>query len=138
MQRRCDRNRKRSKRRAIYCPIHNCYLNSVSPKYSLFADQAQQLRQRGMGRKSALMLIAERGTVALEGEWLEAFWCDYCEETQWYHVRKTGDRKYELELAPPELWQQAQGVHPHSNPSVGEFTLRQSRRVGIRTSIIGE
>ena len=135
MQRRCDRNRKRSKRRAIYCPIHQCYLNSVSPKYSLFTDCAQQLRQRGMGRKSALMLIAERGTISLEGEWLEAFWCDCCQATQWYHVKKTGDRSYELELVPPGLWQQAQGVHTHSNPSVGEYTLRQSRMVKIRDSI---
>lgn len=127
MPRRCDRNRKRSKRRAIYCPIHQCCLNSVSPKYTLFTDSAQQLRQRGITRKSALMLIAERGTIALDREWLEAFWCDFCEETQWYHIKKTGDRTYKLEIAPPELWQQVQGViHPHGNPSVGEFTRRQS------------
>jgi hypothetical protein len=103
----------------------------VSPKYSLFADRAQHLQQRGMGRKSALMLVAERGTISLNGEWLEAFWCDRCQETQWYHVRKTGDRTYEVELAPPELWQQVQGViQPHGNPSVGEFTRRQARSKG--------
>jgi hypothetical protein len=65
VQKRCDRNRKRSKRRAIKCPIH-----------------------------------------------------DY-------------ESRYQLSLAPAEIWQQATGViHPHRNPSVGEFTYRQSRMLG--------
>ncbi|KAF3889686.1 MULTISPECIES: hypothetical protein [Nostocales] len=132
MQRRCDRNRKRSKRRAIYCPIHGCNLDSVSQKYTLFADKAGQLQQRGMGRKSSLLLIGRKTTVLLTGEWLEAFWCQHCQETKWYHVRK-GDNIYELSVAPLELWQQAMGVIPlQGNPSVGEFSLRHSRKVGNR------
>lgn len=129
MERRCDRNRKRSKRRAIYCPIHACYLDSVSPKYPLFADQAGQLQQRGLNRKSALMLIATQTAVPLQGEWLEAFWCEQCQETNWYHVsRKAGEQTYTVRLAPAALWQQAQGVtSPYGNPSVSEFTRRQSR-----------
>lgn len=133
MQRRCDRNRKRSKRRAIYCPIHRCCIDSVSPKWSLFADHAQQLQQRGVGRKSAMMLIATQGTIALEGEWLEAFWCQHCQATNWYHVRKIGVRTYDVESVPQELWQQVNGVmHPNGNPSVSEFTLKQARGVGDR------
>ena len=129
MQRRCDRNRKRSKRRAIYCPIHGCYLDSVSQKYRLYADRAGQLQQRGIGRKNALILVANKTAVALEGEWLEAFWCDRCQQTKWYHVRKN-DRTYETSLAPQELWKQVTGVIlPGGNPSVGEFTRRQSRMV---------
>lgn len=129
--RRCDRNRKRSKRRAIYCPIHGCYLDSASPKRSLFADRPGHLQQRGMGRKSALMLMANQSTVPLDGEWLEAFWCNLCQETNWYHVHKTGDRTYQLSLAPQELWQRAQGViDPKGNPSVSEFTRRHSRLLG--------
>ncbi|MBD2437163.1 hypothetical protein [Nostoc sp. FACHB-110] len=128
MQRRCDRNRKRSKRRAIYCPIHGCYLDSMSQKYNLFADQAGQLQQRGINRRNALMLVASQTAVHLEGEWLEAFWCDQCQQTKWYHVRKTDERVYEIKLAPPELWQQVTGViDPQGNPSVGEFTRRHSR-----------
>ncbi|MBU7587100.1 MAG: hypothetical protein KAF91_30345 [Nostoc sp. TH1S01] len=128
MQRRCDRNRKRSKRRAIYCPIHSCYLDSVSQKYPIFADQPGQLQQRGISRRNALMLVASQTAVLIEGEWLEAFWCDKCQQTKWYHVQKFGDRTYKLSLAPQELWQQVTGViHPHGNPSVGEFTRRQSR-----------
>jgi len=126
--RRCDRNRKRSKRRSIYCPIHNCYLDSVSQKYPLYADQAGQLQQRGMSSKRSRLVISSHGTVPIQGEWLEAFWCDHCEETKWYHVSKVGDRGYTLRLAPRELWQQVPGViQPSGNPSVGEFTRRQAR-----------
>ncbi|WP_071191466.1 hypothetical protein [Trichormus sp. NMC-1] len=130
MQRRCDRNRNRSKRRAIYCPVHGCDMNSMSQKYGLFAERAGQLQQRGMRRKQALMLVAAKTAVAIEGEWLEAFWCDNCQETKWYHVCKH-QSVYELSLAPAELWQQATGViNPHRNPSVGEFTFRQSHVIG--------
>lgn len=128
MQRRCDRNRSRSKRRAIHCPIHGCYLDSVSQKYPIFADQAGQLQERGISRKQALLLVATKTAVPLEGEWIEAFWCNECQATHWYHVRKTGERTYEVKLAPSELWQQVHGViQPAGNPSVGEFTRRHSR-----------
>ncbi|KOP23870.1 hypothetical protein AMR41_23805 [Hapalosiphon sp. MRB220] len=134
MQRRCDRNRKRSKRRAIYCPIHGCYLDSVSQKYPLFADRPGQLQQRGIGRQTALLLVAHKTAVPLEGEWLEAFWCDQCQEKKWYHLKKR-DRVYEVSIAAPELWQQAMGViYPEGNPSVGEFTRRHARMVGCKSS----
>ncbi|EGJ30456.1 MULTISPECIES: hypothetical protein [Moorena] len=129
---RCQRNRKRSKRRAILCPIHGCYLDSVSQKYRLFADRAGQLQERGVPQKYALMLIASKTTVAIEGEWLEAFWCSQCQESKWYHVCKSGDRIYKVSLAPAELWQQVTGViDPNGNSSVGEFTRRQSKRIGF-------
>ncbi|MCP6758089.1 MAG: hypothetical protein NHB32_04785 [Fischerella sp. CENA71] len=134
MQRRCDRNRKRSRRRAIYCPIHGCYLDSVSQKYPLFADRPGQLQQRGIGRQTALFLVAKKTAVPLEGEWLEAFWCDQCQEKKWYHLKKR-DRVYEVSIAAPELWQQAMGViYPEGNPSVGEFTRRHARMVGCKSS----
>lgn len=76
------------------------------------------------------MLVASKTAVPLEGEWLEAFWCRECQQSRWYHVRKH-DRNYEVSLAPPELWQQATGViNPQGNPSVGEFTRKQSRMLG--------
>lgn len=134
MQRRCDRNRKRSKRRAIYCPTHSCYLDSVSQKYPMFADQPGQLQQRGMSRRSALMLVKTQTAVLIEGEWLEAFWCEECQQTKWYHVRKSGDRTYELMLAPQKLWQQVTGVtDPRGNPSVGEFTRRNAKMISYNS-----
>ncbi len=131
LEKRCDRNRKRSKRRPIYCLVHGCCIDSVSQKYTLFAEHAGQLQQRGMGRKTALMVMSTRVTVGLKGEWLEAFWCNECQKTKWYLVQKH-DLTYELSIAPSELWQQVSGViQPHGNPSVGEFTLRQSRMTGF-------
>ncbi|GAB4466004.1 MAG: hypothetical protein OHK0037_21320 [Elainellaceae cyanobacterium] len=77
--------------------------------------------------------MADRAAVPLEGEWLEAFWCGECQATNWYHVRKERDRNlYEISLAPDELWRQAVGVVSiEGNPSVGEFTRKQARRLTI-------
>ncbi|MEO1146757.1 MAG: hypothetical protein AAFY26_14315 [Cyanobacteria bacterium J06638_22] len=103
----------------------------MSQKYALFADRAAQLQQRGVSRKSSLLLLSSYRTVSLQGEWLEAFWCTHCQRTTWYHVCKTGDRTYSLSAAPRELWQQVHGVVKTSgNPSVSEFTKRQSRSAG--------
>jgi hypothetical protein len=136
LQKRCDRNRKRSKRRSIYCPIHGCHLHSVSQKHPLYADRAEQLQERGIARKYALLAVATRTTVTLTGEWLEAFWCDECHSTEWYYVRRLEGNRYEVSLAPPELWQQAIGViHPQGNPSVSEFTrkiARQTKYQGVK------
>ena len=134
--RRCDRNRKRSKRRAIYCPVHGCFLHSVSQKYKLFASHPGQLQKKGIGRQNALILIASQTAVLLEDEWLEAFWCDECQQTKWYHVIKnTNDNhqnleriSYSISVAPPHLWEQAVGVdEARGNPSVSEFSRRHAR-----------
>lgn len=134
MQKRCNRNRKRSKRRAIYCPLHGCYLDSVSQKYSLYASQVEHLQQHGVGRRNALMLMASQTAVLLNNEWLEAFWCDRCQKTKWYHVRSQ-DGTYHISVVPQELWQRAVGtISCEGNPSVGEFTRRQARTSGYTLS----
>ncbi len=128
-----SRNRKRSKRRAIYCPIHGCYMDSVSQKYTMYAETADHLQERGVGRRTAQLLMATHTTVSLTGEWLEAFWCEGCQQTEWYHVKRIGNSAYELKPAPAELWHQVQGViHPHGNPSVGEFTRKASKMSGYQ------
>jgi hypothetical protein len=65
---------------------------------------------KGIGRQNALILIATKTTVSLEGEWLEAFWCDRCEQTKWHHVKKSvsgaSPREactYKVSVASPEL-----------------------------------
>jgi hypothetical protein len=99
----------------------------------MFAERSSQLQQRGMSRRSAMMLVATRTAVPLEGEWLEAFWCIECQQTKWYHVIKRDSRTYEISLAPRELWEQVTGVvYPQRNPTVGEFTHRQARFVGYK------
>jgi hypothetical protein len=126
--RRCDRNRKRSTRRGIFCPTHGCYLDSVSQKHALFADQVEQLRDRGINRKNALMLFSSRTTVSLVGEWLEEFWCSECRGRTWYHIHLQRN-VYQVKLAPQKLWQQAAGViDPIGNSSVGEFTRNSAKR----------
>lgn len=118
LQRRCDQNRKRSKRRSIYCPIDGCYLHSVSPKYSLF-DSIDLLKQKKFKMASK--------TIHLTGEWLEAFWCDRCQKTQWYHRLKPDNYTYKVSVAPPQIWQQAVGVvHTEGNPTVSEFIQRNA------------
>ncbi|WP_265266429.1 hypothetical protein [Spirulina subsalsa] len=107
----------------------------MSQKYTLYTESPGTLQSRGISRLSALMLVASHTAVPLVGEWLEAFWCNECQETRWYYVRKVGERVYEVQLAPRELWMQATGViNPEGNPSVGEFTRRQARAAnsGIR------
>ena len=99
----------------------------------MFADQAGQLQQRGMSRRNALMLVSSQTTVAIQGEWLEAFWCEDCQKTTWYHVRKCDDRTYDISVAPQELWQQVSGVIDSlGNPSVGEFTRKSARQFGYQ------
>ena len=126
MQNRCGRNRQRPKRRAIYCPVHKCSLESVSQKYQLYADSPEHLQQSGVGKRSAQMLISAQGSVTLNGEWLEKFWCSSCQESNWYHIRKCLST-YQCNVAPREMWQRAVGVSdPQGNPSVGEFTRRHA------------
>lgn len=124
LHKRCDQNRKRSKRRSIYCPIDGCYLHSVSQKYSLFAN-VDLLKQKKVSRKNTN--LAPESTVNLKGEWLEAFWCDRCQKTQWYHVQKLNDSTYKVSVATAQIWQQAVGVaHTEGNPSVSEFTRKNA------------
>jgi hypothetical protein len=133
------RNRQRSKRRSLYCPRHGCYLDSVSRKYNLFADQVEQLQQRGLSHKNASLVFSSRRTVSLTGEWVEEFWCNECQSTEWYHVRRLdgggSSRAAAFHLAPvaPELWQQVTGaIEANGNPSVGEFTRTQAKATGYR------
>jgi hypothetical protein len=127
------RKHRRSNRRQIYCPAHACYLDSVSRRYRLFADTVDQLRTRGVSHQQALLLCATNTTVSLEGEWLEKFWCDCCQMSEWYHVAKSGERSYAISKAPRELWQQVSGViDAEGNPSVGEFTRRSAGMNGYQ------
>lgn len=130
MGRRCDRNRKRSKRRAILCPIHNCYLDSVSQKHAIYSNQASQLQQQGIGKQASRRILATQPEVIHSNHWLEAFWCEECQDVKWYYIHKT-DRTYQVSIPPNELWQRAMGVtDPRGNPSVGEFTRKQARMAG--------
>lgn len=113
---------------------YGCYLDSVSQKHAIYADQVEQLRQRGFTHKIASLILANRTTVGIQGEWLEAFWCSHCQDKQWYYVRKQ-DNRYLVCLAPTELWQNAAGVIlPQGNPSVSEHTQRSASQYRLKSS----
>ena len=104
-------------------------MDSVSQKHRLFADQAMQLQQRGVSRLTASLLITTHTTIPIQGEWLEAFWCEHCQQKNWYYIQQTEAGKYSISLAPKELWQQVTGViDANGNPSVGEFTRKNARQ----------
>ena len=132
----------RLQRRAIFCPIHGCPIDSVSQKYSLFADHIQQLQDRGISKRHASLLLSDRTTVSLTGEWVESFWCDHCQKTEWYHVKRStvlgkSQSQYDVSLVSPEVWQHVTGVMDvHGNPSVSAFTLRHSRMMQDRKSVV--
>ncbi len=127
------RNRNRSKRRPIYCPQHGCYLDSVSCKHPLYADSPEHLQQRGISRFGSKLLLLNNASVPLAGEWLEEFWCQECQQSNWYHVHRSEGNVYTVKLAPAHLWKRATGViNPERNPSVGEYSYRQSRMSGRR------
>jgi hypothetical protein len=104
-------------------------MDSVSQKHRLFADQAIQLQQRGLKRLDASMLIATHTTVPIQGEWLEAFWCEECQQKNWYYIQQIKAGEYSISLVPKELWQRVTGViDANGNPSVGEFTRKNARQ----------
>jgi hypothetical protein len=104
-------------------------MDSVSQKHRLFADQAIQLQQRGLKRLEASILIATHTTVPIQGEWLEAFWCEECQQKNWYCVQQLEEGNYNISPAPKELWQRVTGViNADGNPSVGQFTRKNARQ----------
>ncbi len=135
---RTKRNRNRSKRRQILCPLHGCQMDSVSAKHSIFGDRVEHLQQAGFDRGLANLLMDEHTTISIPGEWLEKFWCLECDQSEWYRVKRYhrpgggGAAQYFVEIAAQELWQRVAGVHdPMGNPSVGEFTRKQAKAKGM-------
>ncbi|MFN5194651.1 MAG: hypothetical protein ACK5E6_09530 [Cyanobacteriota bacterium] len=126
--------RRRPRRRELFCPLHPEHrLYSVSPKHHLYLTDAGQLVIRGLRRsRAAEVMQAYRHVVPLNDEWLEAFWCDGCATTTWWHVKRHDRLEYSLQVVSRELWENATGViRPEGNPTVSQFTRRQARATGI-------
>lgn len=93
------------------------------------ADLKVVATDRGMSRRVSVMVMADFTTVPLTGEWLECFWCEECQQNEWYWVAQGEDRSYAVSRVPEDLWQQAQNVIlPNGNPTVSEFTRKQAKR----------
>ena len=98
-QKRSTRNRKRSKRRAIFCPVHSSYLESRSPKYKLSSCQE--------GHDAGRMDSVDDGEMPpFLYEWIEAFWCPECQVEGWYYVKENPPRCYAVKQVSAELCQQ--------------------------------
>ncbi len=132
---RSRRNRRRSRRRELLCPLHpEIKLLSVSAKHRLYATEVGQLLIRGLSRRrSDELLQAYRHVLPLENEWLEAFWCEGCGCSRWWHVQRHGGLEHSLRPVPRELWEQASGViRPEGNPTISQFSRRQARATGVQ------
>ncbi len=129
------RNRRRSRRRELLCPLHpESRLLSVSAKHRLYATEVGQLLIRGLSRRrSDELLQAYRHVLPLENEWLEAFWCESCGSSRWWHVQRHGGLEHSLRPVARELWEQASGViRPEGNPTISQFSRRQARATGVQ------
>jgi hypothetical protein len=130
-----SKTRSRSRRRVLFCPHHpEERLLSVSQKHHLYLTDVGHLVVRGLSRKKAdEILQAHRRVVALTDEWLECFWCESCQSSTWWHVRRHDRLSYSLSVVERELWEQASGViRPEGNPSVSQFSRREARATGVQ------
>ena len=129
-----SRNRRRSKRRQLHCPIHpDQKIVSVSAKHFLYLTDVGQLVLKGFSRRRADELLAAYNQVLpLTDEWLECFWCEVCGSSSWWHVRRHDRLDHSLSPVCRDLWLQASRVIlPEGNPSISEFSRRQARAVGV-------
>jgi hypothetical protein len=128
------RSRRRPRRRELFCPSHpEAKLISVSGKHHLYLTDVGQLVIRGLSkRKADEILAAFNHVVPLSNEWLECFWCDDCQDSKWWHVKRNDRLSHTLHPAPRELWEQATGViRPEGNPTISQYTRRHARASGV-------
>lgn len=87
------------------------------------------------------MHVASETTALLQNEWLEAFWCDKCQETKWYHVKKVGFSdaqsnsariSYEVSVASRSDWQQSTSVIFPAQLSVNHKLLGTTEKQGFQ------
>lgn len=127
--------RSRSRRRVLLCPLHpEERLLSVSQKHHLYLTDVGQLVLRGLSRRKADEVLKAFGCVLpLTDEWLECFWCEACDASTWWHVRRHDRLTHTLSPVPRGLWEQASGViRPEGNPTVSQFTRRHARASGVQ------
>ncbi|MCX5967593.1 MAG: hypothetical protein NTV57_08135 [Cyanobacteria bacterium] len=99
-------------------------------KYFLHLLTPEELVARGMPASKAKLVINAFQVLVLSNEWLEELYCASCGQKRWYHLTKAPDSAISLRLASRDLWSQVAHVDPTMpNPTVGEFTRREARRL---------
>lgn len=88
---------------------------------------------RGMPHKRARLVIQAYPVMVLSQEWLEELFCPSCGHSRWCHITRHGRAQHTVKWAPRELWEKVAHVDPLvSNPTVSQFTRRESRRTNLR------
>ena len=86
-----------------------------------------------MSDKKARLVIQAYPVLVLSAEWLEELFCPQCGTSRWCHVSKAEAGNLQVRWAERDLWQQVAHVDPLlPNPTVGEYTRRQARRLSNR------
>ena len=129
-----SRGRQRPKRRELFCPTHpEQRIEGNGKKYFLHLLTPEQLKVRGMGDKTAKLVIQAYPVLVLSNEWLEELFCPKCACNRWCHVTKHDKAQHSVRWAPRHLWQQVAHVDEVTcNPTVGEFTRRSARRPNLK------
>ena len=124
------RRNRRPKKRELWCPAHpEQRIEGNGKKYFLHLLKPEQLKARGMPDKKAKLVIDAYPVLVLSNEWLEELFCPQCGTSTWCHVIKHDRVQHTVRWAPRDLWMQVAHVDPVvANPTVSEFTRRESRR----------
>ena len=124
------RVRQRSRKRELFCPAHpQQRVEGNGQKYFLHLLTPEELKARGMSDKKAQLVINAYPVLVLTNEWLEELFCPKCGGNRWCHVVKHDRVNHTVRWAPRELWEQVAHVDPIvANPTVSEYTRRESRR----------
>jgi hypothetical protein len=130
MEAEAPRRNRRPKKRELWCPAHpEQRIEGNGKKYFLHLLTPEQLKARGMPDKKAKLVIHAYPVLVLSNEWLEELFCPQCGTSTWCHVTKHDRIKHTVRWAPRDLWMQVAHVDPVvANPTVSEFTRRESRR----------
>ena len=122
------RRNRRPERRELFCPAHpEQLIQGNGKKYFLHLLQPEQLKQRGISAKKALLIINSYPVLVLSNEWLEELFCPKCGSRRWFHVIKHDAVLHTVRWAPRELWEQVAHVDPTAaNLTVSAYTRRNT------------
>ena len=88
-----------------------------------------------MDDRKARLVIQAYPVLVLSNEWLEELFCPACGTSGWCHVTRHDRVQHTVRWAPRSLWEQVAHVDPLvPNPSVSEYTRRESRRLNQKRS----